>query len=198
VLALHAPASHCSDKDKDHLAANLGASPSTAAQQDTSSTLSSTISWSSATPAAPVSLSQPPPVQGVALQDCALLLLTEPDTELGSPLPVHQQDRQATSSATGKSTGQGGNTAPGKAAGITLLGALVQALGGERVPHLAAVHAGWEAGGRQHLEQVRSALTPSPSYQHYPAYLQRVVQEVQALNREVVARYMKGGTRGQG
>jgi hypothetical protein len=193
LLALHAPASHFSEGNKDHLAALLGGPPSTTAQQDTGSTLGSNHSVTALAGA-----SQPPPVQGAMLQDCTLLLLTDPIANPQPSVVLHLGNTKATGSGANRSTTHVGSIAPGDAAGITLLGALVQALGGERVPHLAAVHAGWEAGGRQHLEQVRSGLTCSPSYQHYPAYLQWVAQQVQALNREVVARYMRGGPGGRG
>jgi hypothetical protein len=61
---------------------------------------------------------------------------------------------------------------------VSLAGVLAAALGAQRVPHLAAIHAGLRVRGEQHLAAVRSACEYSEGDQEYGMFLSTMYQEM--------------------
>jgi hypothetical protein len=72
-----------------------------------------------------------------------------------------------------------------------MIGALVQVLGAERVPHLAAVHEQWKVQGRQYLETLRAGIASSDSYRHYPAYLTWLATQLGPVERELMSMWQQ-------
>jgi hypothetical protein len=68
-----------------------------------------------------------------------------------------------------------------------MIGALVQVLGAERVPHLAAVHEQYKVQGRQYMETLRAGIASSDSYTHYPAYLSWLAARLEAIEQELMS-----------
>jgi hypothetical protein len=176
------------EADKDHLALLLGGGPGRSTPGTTprptpwSSTPASTLGGqgsaggsTSATatpstpPPAPAILSQPGPEQDKALQEFALALLTRADAyvELAGGGSTHELD----------------TAGDVETRGTPIAGALSQALGAERVPHLADLYEQWKVEGV--LGGMRD-LTYSSTHPQSQTHLQWLHREVVTLVGSIV------------
>jgi hypothetical protein len=72
-----------------------------------------------------------------------------------------------------------------------MIGALVQVLGVDRVPHLAAVHEQYKVQGRQYLETLRAGIVSSDSHTHYPVYLNWLATQLEAIEQELMSMWQE-------